>query len=132
MVPRREMHFSLNDCEIVDKKGKSVLHGTKTSYYCYVLVPQKDLSCHLATVSNSDLWHQHINMNDLERFSKKELIPRLPKLQKPLNNVCGPCQLSKQTRSSHKKVDNVTTKQPLELLHMNLMDPTRTESTGGK
>ena len=32
----------------------------------------------------------------------------------------------------HKKVNNFTTKRPLELVHMDLMGSTRTESIGGK
>ena len=32
---------------------------------------------------------------------------------------------------SHKKVDSLTTKRPLELLHMDLMGPTKVESIGG-
>ena len=46
--------------------------------------------------------------------------------------MCGPCQLRKQTRAPHKKVNSFTTKRPLELVHMDLMGPTRTESIGGK
>ena len=41
-------------------------------------------------------------------------------------------QLGKKTRSSHPKVNMVATSRPLELLHVDLMSPTRTESTGGK
>ena len=46
--------------------------------------------------------------------------------------MCGPCQLEKQTKSTHPKVNVVATSCPLELLHMDLMGPTRMESMGGK
>jgi len=40
--------------------------------------------------------------------------------------------LGKQTRASHKKTLGILTSRNLELLHMDLMGPTRTTSLGGK
>ena len=37
-----------------------------------------------------------------------------------------------QTKSMHKKGKYLSTKEPLELLHMDLMGPMQTESLGGK
>ena len=56
----------------------------------------------------------------------------LPKFGKTEKNVCGSCQLGKQTKLSYLKVNVVATSRPLELLHVDLMGPTRTESLGGK
>ena len=56
----------------------------------------------------------------------------LPKFGKIEKNVCGPYQLGKQTKSSHPKVNVVASSRPLELLHMDLMGLTKTESMGGK
>ena len=44
--------------------------------------------------------------------------------------ICGACQLGNQTKASHHKV-NVTSR-CLELLHVDLMGPIRTESLRGK
>ena len=41
-------------------------------------------------------------------------------------------KLAKKIRAPHKKTDSLTTKRPLELLHMDLMGPTKFESIGGK
>ena len=46
--------------------------------------------------------------------------------------VCGPCQLGKYTKSKHLGTQTSATSKPLELLHLDLMGPTRTESLGGK
>ena len=46
--------------------------------------------------------------------------------------ICGACQMEKQTKASHHKVNVIATSQCLELLHVDLMGPTRTESLGGK
>ena len=46
--------------------------------------------------------------------------------------VCGLCQLGKQTKAKHPGTQTSTTCRPLELLHLDLMGPTRTKSLGGK
>eukprot|EP00268_Persea_americana_P034957 TRINITY_DN3454_c0_g4_i2.p2 TRINITY_DN3454_c0_g4~~TRINITY_DN3454_c0_g4_i2.p2 ORF type:complete len:212 (-),score=25.08 TRINITY_DN3454_c0_g4_i2:1058-1693(-) len=130
-----EVHFSANECIIVDKKGKTVLHVKRNPDNCYVASTDNDMSCNFAVISNIDLWHQrlgYINHNDLEKLSKLELVRGLPKLQKALNSVCGPCQVGKHIGTPHKKVIYLTTKRPLELLHMDFMGPTKFESIGGK
>ena len=48
------------------------------------------------------------------------------------NTICGACQMGKQTKASHQKVNMIATSRCLELLHIDLMGPTRTESLGGK
>ena len=68
----------------------------------------------------------------MEKVSKLEAMIGLPKFGKIEKNVCGPCQLAKQTKSTHPKVNVVAISCPLELLHVDLMGPTRTESMGGK
>jgi transposase InsO family protein len=40
--------------------------------------------------------------------------------------------LGKQTRAAHKKTSGILTSRNLELLHMDLMGPTRTASLGGR
>ena len=40
--------------------------------------------------------------------------------------------MGKQTKVSHHKVNVIATSRCLELLHVDLMRPTRTESLGGK
>ena len=46
--------------------------------------------------------------------------------------VCGSCQLEKQTKAKHSRTQTSATSRKLELLHLDLMGPTRTESLGGK
>ena len=46
--------------------------------------------------------------------------------------MCGPCQLGKQTRTTHQATLTTTTSRPLELLHVDLIGPTRIESLEGK
>ena len=73
-----------------------------------------------------------MNYKDLTKIANHELVKGLPKLSRPLNQMCGPCQIGKQTKSVHKKVTHLATFRPLELIHMDLMGPTRTQSINGK
>ena len=82
-----------------------------------------------------ELWHQrfgHANYKQVAKVSKLESMVGLPKFGKIENNVCGPCQLGKQTKSTHPKVNVVATSHPLELLHVDLMGPMKMVSMGGK
>jgi len=66
------------------------------------------------------------------KIASKEIVKDLPKMKETGKGVCGPCQLGKQTRVAHKKTSSILTSRNLELLHMDLMGPTRTSSLGGR
>lgn len=48
------------------------------------------------------------------------------------DNGVGACQKGKQIKIQHKKIANILTSRPFELLHMYLMGTTQTESLCGK
>jgi transposase InsO family protein len=52
------------------------------------------------------------------------------RLEKEL--VCAPCRHAKMVASSHSPVTNVMIERPCELLHMDLVGPTRVRSAGAK
>ena len=56
----------------------------------------------------------------------------IPKLEKNESEICGPCQVGKQLKGSHKVLQQITTTKVLELLHMVLIRPMQVESTSGK
>ena len=94
-----EVYFSTNECIIVDKKGKTVLHVKRNPNNYYVVSTEKDMSCDSAMMSDIDLRHQslgHTNHKELERLSKLELVRGLLKIQKVPNSVCGLCQVGKK------------------------------------
>ena len=62
----------------------------------------------------------------------KEAVRGIPNLKIDEGRVCGECQIGKQTRMSHKKLQHQTTSRILELLHMDLMGPMQVESLGEK
>jgi len=46
--------------------------------------------------------------------------------------LCEACQQGKQIKTSFKSKDAISTSRPLQLLYMDLFEPTRTLSLGGK
>jgi hypothetical protein len=98
------------------------------------LTADPHIFCNKATIDDSELWHQrlgHLNFSDMLKIAGKD-VKGLPKLEKTGKGICGPCQLGKQTRAAHKKTSGIKTSKNLELLHMDLMGPTRTASLCGK
>ena len=111
------------------------MKGLRTTDSCYGVIPKPSISCHSARVNLLELWHQrfgHANYKQVAKVSKLDAVVGLPKFGKIEKNVCGLCQLGKQTKSTHPKVNVVATSHPLELLYVDLMGLTRTESMGGK
>ena len=66
-------------------------------------------------------------MNDL---CKNELVIGLSKLKCNKDKPCDTCQKGKQSKSSFKLKNVVSTYRPLELIHMDLFGPTRVVSLG--
>ena len=82
-----------------------------------------------------ELWHhkfRHANFKQVAKVSKLEVVEGLPKFGNVKKTICGACQMGKQTKASHHKVNVIATSRCLKLLHVDLMGPTRTESLGGK
>ena len=127
--------FSKGKCLVMDEFGKKLISGVHTLDNYYRLVPDVDTVCNSIRLPIEDLWHQrmrHAIYKHLSIVSKHESVSEIPKLSRMSNVVCGPCQLGKQTKVKHPGTQTSATSRPLELLHLDLIGPTRTESLGGK
>ena len=127
--------FSKGKCFILNEFGKKLISRVHTLDSCYGLVPNAEIVCNSIRLPNEDLWHQRMGHASYEHqsiVSKHESVLGMPTLSRVSNVVCGPCQLGKQTKAKHLSTQTSTTSRPLELLHLDLMGPTRTESLGGK
>ena len=127
--------FSKGKCLVMDESGKKLISGVHTLENCYGLVPDADIVCNSICLPNEDLWHQrmgHASYKHLLIVSKHESVLGIPKLSRVNNVVYGPCQLGKQMKAKHLGIQTFATSRKLELLHLNLMGPTKTESLGGK
>ncbi|KAL6312376.1 hypothetical protein AAG906_008048 [Vitis piasezkii] len=82
-----------------------------------------------------ELWHRrfgHINYRDFVHLVNIEKVRGIPRLSGEPKPICGEYMKGRQTKSSHKKVKEIRTIRPLELLHIDLMGPMHTKSRGGK
>ena len=129
------IQFSKKGCIIIDEEGIQVLKGNRTTDNYYGVVPTAPISCRSARVDMLELWHHrigHASFKQVAKVSKLEAVEGLPKFGKVEKTICGACQMGKQTKASHHKVNVIITSRCLELLHVDLMGPKRTESLGVK
>jgi hypothetical protein len=132
------VQFSTKECNIFNSSGKWLMGAKRTADNCYGLpglTTDPHIFCNKATIDDSELWHQrlgHLNFTDMMKIAGKDIVKGLPKIEKIGKGICGSCQLGKQTRAAHKKTSGIQTSRNLELLHMDLMGPTRTASLSGE
>lgn len=86
-------------------------------------------------VNDSWLWHKklgHVNMHIIFKLSQLDLVVGLPNLNFENDELCDACARGKHRKSSFNPNTDVTKTRTLQLLHINLFEPTRTRSLGGK
>ncbi|KAK2426713.1 putative mitochondrial protein [Trifolium repens] len=131
-----KVNFTKYECLVNNEEGQLMLRGSRSKDNCYLWMPHEEALSSTCLVSKEDevqLWHQklgHLNLKGMKKAMTAEAIRGLPKLKIGEGNVCGECQIGKQTRMSHPMLEHQTTSKVLELLHMDLMGPMRVESLG--
>ena len=106
------VQFSKKGCVIINEEGIQVLEGNRTTNNCYGVIPMTPISCRSARVDMLELWHQrfsHANFKQVTKVSKLEAVEGLPKFGKVEKTICGVCQMGKQTKASHQKVNVIAT-----------------------
>ncbi|KAG9460048.1 hypothetical protein H6P81_004556 [Aristolochia fimbriata] len=87
-------------------------------------------------ISISQLCDQNLYVNFTKTSCKKLIkygaVRGLPTLTGTVKPMCKGCMEGKQHRTPHPALKSITTKQPLELLHIDLMGPVQTESIARK
>nr|GEW27116.1 hypothetical protein [Tanacetum cinerariifolium] len=117
------------------KDGKVIGRGIRKKgiYVMKLGNNPKDQIC-LATINeNSTLWHRrlgHENMRLIQSLASKELVRNLPTLKFD-QHFCDACKIRKQAHASHKAKNIVSTTRCLELIHMDLFNPSDVRSYEG-
>jgi hypothetical protein len=70
-------------------------------------------------------------MKQLNRLVNHDLVLRSKDVKIEKNKLCSACRSGKQVANSHPNKSNRSTTRPLELLHMDLFDPTTYRSFSG-
>jgi hypothetical protein len=133
-----KVDFTDSRCEVRNAQGKVVMTGMRSKDNCYHWVDNEDSNISTCLVSKEEevwLWHQklgHLHLRGIKKAISTGAIRDLPKLNIEEGRICGECQIGKQTRMSHQKLEHQVTTRPLELLHIALMGPMQVESMGGR
>ncbi|KAI3758724.1 hypothetical protein L6452_06295 [Arctium lappa] len=135
-----EVNFKAKRCSVRSEDGTELLVGKrKTNLYTINLSKVQDDRhvCLLskASMQQSWLWHQrlsHLNFRYINKLVKDKLVKGLPELRYEKEHLCAACEKVKMKRAAHKPKPEPSTSSPLELLHMDLCVPMRTQSLGGK
>jgi hypothetical protein len=112
--------------------GQVVAKGTTTENNVYVLKENRE-ECHLSKHDESWLWHRrlgHLKFDHLIKLKNLEVVKDLPRISKPQDSMCKPYQVGKLTRKQFKSKSFTSTEKPLQLVHMDLCEPSRQEGIG--
>jgi hypothetical protein len=127
-----EVVFTSKYCKIKSvNSGEVVAKGIRTDNNVYVLKEDRE-ECHLRKHDERWLWHRilgHINFDHLIKLKTIEAVKDLPRISKPQDFVCKPCQVGKLTRTQFKSKNCTSMEKPLQLVHMDLCGPSRQEGT---
>jgi len=88
----------------------------------------KPKTCLVTKSSMGWLWHRrlaHVGMRNLAKLLKDEHILGLINIHFKKDRICSACQAGKQVGVPHPSKSIMTTKQPLELIHMDLFGPVK-------
>ncbi|CAJ2652046.1 unnamed protein product [Trifolium pratense] len=132
-----KVNFTKAECLVTNEQGELLMKGVRSRDNCYLWIPKEEEvpTCLISKEDEVKLWHQklgHLHLKGMKKAIAKEAIRGLPKLKIEEGSICGECQIGKQTKMSHPKLQHLTTTRVLELLHIDLMGPMQVESLGGK
>ena len=80
-------------------------------------------------------WHKrlaHLNVDNIIKINQTEFVQRMQKILKPINRLCGSYQHGKDVREKFKEKVFNSTSHPLEIVHIYLCGPARTQTLQGE
>jgi hypothetical protein len=110
-----KVNFTKFECLVTDDIGEVLMKGTRSKDNCYLWAPQESEHPSTCLSSKEDevkLWHQklgHLNLRGMKKAIFVEAIKGLPNLKIDEDNICGECQIGKQTRMSHPRLQHQVT-----------------------
>jgi hypothetical protein len=123
-----EVVFMSKECRIKSaNSGQVVAKGIRTKNNVYVLKEDKE-ECHLRKHDERWLWHRrlgHLNVDHLIKLKNLEALKYLPRISKPQDFMCKPCQVGKLTKTQFKSKSSTSIEKPVQLVHMDLCGPSR-------
>ena len=128
-----QFQFGNNTCTIKEKDGKVIGIGKRTRGNVFHLNPT-EMTCLVAKVDNSWLWHRsfyHIDFDNIVKVSNTVAIRDMSKIIKPTNVVCKECILAKQRKVSFPS-NNFTTIEKYDNIHIDMSGHARARGFYGE
>ncbi|KAI3685650.1 hypothetical protein L6452_34905 [Arctium lappa] len=72
------------------------------------------------------------NFKAIDKLARQGIVKGLPEMSFEKDSLCPACEMGKMKQSSHKSKTESSCSTPLELIHMDLCGPMRTQSINGK
>lgn len=96
------LEFNSKGCDL-RKAGsrKLVTNANGTLINVYFLDELKEEKCCMVQADKNQLWNRmmgHIKFDNLVKLSKTQEVRDMPRISKPMETNCKPCQHKKQTR----------------------------------
>ncbi|KAL7583471.1 uncharacterized protein LOC111907817 [Lactuca sativa] len=136
-----EVLFTKQRSLIMDAKTKDVIVDSDRAGNMYPLdmdlIYGKPDICLLskAPADISWLWHRrlsHLNFGYINKLIGDDLVRGLPLLKLDNETLCAACEKGKLSKSTHKSISESSVSEPLELLHIDLCGPAKTQTIQGK
>jgi hypothetical protein len=108
--------------------------AARTSSNIYVLSEIGNEKCCLGKEDESWLWNRRMgnkHFDNLVKVSKREAVREMPQIMKPTNTLCKHFQQGEQTKTRFKSKEYSMTR-PLEIVHTDLVGPTKTKGLKGE
>ena len=111
-----QVNFTKHECQISNEKGEILMRGTRSKDNSDLWVSQEETfisTCLLSKEEEIKLWHQRLVLLHLKGMKKalsSEAIRGLHDLKIIEGIICGECQVGKQTRMSHPRLEHQATK----------------------
>lgn len=120
--------ISFKDDEFTGKnKDPSQTFSGKKYGNIYLLDVNSDNVFFLLSIKEKkELLHRklgHISMKQISKLALKDLARGLPKGKYEISELCNPCSVGKQVKSSFKSINTIATNRTLQLLHVDLFGP---------
>ncbi|KAB2613178.1 hypothetical protein D8674_035494 [Pyrus ussuriensis x Pyrus communis] len=112
-----------------------VMRVKKKVNRCYplTLFSENQMVLKASVTHSTEIWHRrfgHLHFGGLKQLRDKEMVHGLPQLA-DYNGVCEGCQFGKQHREEFPRNQVYRATAPLELIHVDLCGPMKTESIAG-
>ncbi|XP_052627483.1 uncharacterized protein LOC128134103 [Lactuca sativa] len=136
-----EVLFTKQRSLIMDAKTKDVIVDSDRAGNMYPLdmdlIYGKPDICLLskAPADISWLWHcrlSHLNFGYINKLIGDDLVRWLPVLKLDNETLCAACEKGKLSKSTHKSISESNISEPLELVHIDLCGPAKTQTIQGK